>query len=136
MVASLALAEKTLPGRGDEGRRVLRNAATIGAFLASPLHLYLMVRALGADGYGRWWWTFVLLEAASILGMLGTDLYVRREIPQLGDDERGRVETVNLVGSALAIVCVANTALISCALSAARISAKRCFRNRSVFFPT
>lgn len=106
MLASLALAEKTLPVRGDEGRRVLRNVSTIGGFLASPFHLFLMVKALGADGYGRWWWTFVLLEAASILGMLGTDLYVRREIPQKDDAEGTQV-----VGSALTIVCVSNTSL-------------------------
>jgi O-antigen/teichoic acid export membrane protein len=111
MLASNALAEKTLPVKGDEGRRVLRNTATIGAFLASPLHLFLMVRALGAGGYGRWWWTFVLLEAAGILGMLGSDLYVRREIPQLPDDETGRAEATNVVGSGLAIVCVTGVSL-------------------------
>lgn len=111
MLASNPLAEKTLPVKGDEGRRVLRNTATIGAFLASPLHLFLMVRALGPAGYGRWWWTFVLLEAASILGMLGTDLYVRREIPKLPDDEAGRAEATNVVGSVLSIILVSNTAL-------------------------
>jgi len=106
MLASLALAEKNLPVRSDEGRRVLRNAATIGAFLAAPLHLFLMVRALGADGYGRWWWTFVLLEAASVLGVLGTDLYIRREIPQCADDEQGNARATALVGTALAVVTV------------------------------
>ena len=104
MVASFALAEKNLPVRADEGRRVLRNAATIGAFLASPLHLFLMVRALGTDGYGRWWWTFVLLEAAGMLGVLGTDLYVRREIPQCTEDEEGNARATSLVGTALAVV--------------------------------
>src|SRR3954463_4945405 len=106
MLASIALAEKRLPERArDEGRRVLRNTATLGAFLASPLHLYLMVRALGAAGYGRWWWTFVLLEAASILGVLGTDLYVRREIPQCAEDDEGNARATQVVGSSLAIVC-------------------------------
>ena len=91
--------------REDEGRRVLRNAATIGAFLASPLHLFLMVRALGPAGYGRWWWTFVLLEAAHLVGVLGTDLYVRREIPQCEDDAEGSARATQIVGTALAIVC-------------------------------
>ena len=103
MLASIALAEKA---PSQEGRRVLRNAATIGAFLASPLHLFLMVRALGAAGYGRWWWTFVLLEAANLLGVLGTDLYVRREIPQCSDDADGNKRVAAIVGTSLAIVCV------------------------------
>lgn len=106
MLASIPLAEKTLPGRGDEGRRVLRNTATIGAFLASPIHLYLMVRALGADGYGRWWWTFVLLEAASLIGVFGTDLYVRTQLPQCPDDEEGNARAHAVVGTSLAIVTV------------------------------
>ena len=103
MLASIALAEKA---PSQEGRRVLRNAATIGAFLASPLHLFLMVRALGAAGYGRWWWTFVLLEAANLLGVLGTDLYVRREIPPCADDPEGNRRVAAIVGTSLAIVCV------------------------------
>lgn len=85
---------------------MLRNAATLGAFLASPLHLFLMVRALGADGYGRWWWTFVLLEGANLVGVLGTDLYVRREIPQCPDDAAGNRRAAAVVGTSLAIVCV------------------------------
>ena len=103
MLASNALAEKA---PSHEGRRVLRNATTIGAFLASPLHLFLMVRALGAAGYGRWWWTFVLLEGANLLGVLGTDLYVRREIPRCTDDAEGNKRVAAIVGSSLAIVCV------------------------------
>ncbi|MBL9019504.1 MAG: polysaccharide biosynthesis C-terminal domain-containing protein [Myxococcales bacterium] len=63
-----------------------------------------MVRALGADGYGRWWWTFVLLEAASAIGVLGTDLYVRREIPQCPDDDTGRARATAIIGTALAVV--------------------------------
>lgn len=110
MIASFALAEKTLPGRGDEGLRVLRNTATIGAFLASPIHLYLMVRALGADGYGRWWWTFVLLEAASLIGVFGTDLYVRTQIPQCEDDQEGTARAHAVVGTSVAIVTVLGVA--------------------------
>ena len=70
-----------------------------------------MVRALGRDGYGRWWWTFVLLEAATILGNLGADLYVRRELPPLAEDEEGTAEAIAVVGSALAIVAVSGLSL-------------------------
>lgn len=124
MLASIALAEKA---PSHEGRRVLRNAATIGAFLASPLHLFLMVRALGADGYGRWWWTFVLLEGANLVGVLGTDLYVRREIPQCPDDAEGNKRAAAVVGTSLAIVCVLGVAfaLIQIALAGTLATAQQ-----------
>ncbi len=87
----------------SEGRRVLRNVASFGAFAMSPLLMMLMIRALGPGGYGRWWWTFVLLEAATYFGMFGTDLFIRREVSRLtreGKDD----EVVSVVGSGLAVV--------------------------------
>jgi O-antigen/teichoic acid export membrane protein len=96
--------------RADEGRRVLRNAVSIGAFLMSPLNLMLMVRALGTDGYGRWWWTFPLLEAAGIIGMLGADLFVRREVSRLPRDASGDGELVAVVGTGLAVAAVTGIA--------------------------
>ena len=89
--------------RTDEGRRVLRNVTSFGAFLFAPLHMALMARALGQDGYGRWWGAFVVLEAASMVGMLSAELFVRREVPRL--DEEGRSdEAVAVIGSALLVV--------------------------------
>lgn len=67
--------------RPHESRQILQNALSFGAFLFAPLQLALMSRALGADGYGRWWWTFGILEAEMLLGMLGADLYIRRTLP-------------------------------------------------------
>jgi O-antigen/teichoic acid export membrane protein len=43
--------------------------------------------------------------------MLGTDLYVRRELPQLADDAAGRAATTDVVGTSLAIVTVSGVAL-------------------------
>ena len=96
--------------RTDEGRRVLRNVTSFGAFLFAPLHMALMARALGQDGYGRWWGAFVVLEAASILGMLSAELFVRREVPRL-DAEARTDEAHAVIGSGLAVVSVVGVAL-------------------------
>ncbi len=89
--------------RPDEGRRVVRNVASFGAFVFSPLLALMLNRALGPDGYGHWWWTFGLLEAAAILGNFGTDLYVRREVPRLRREGRGEDEVHAVVGSGIAV---------------------------------
>jgi len=89
--------------RASEGQRVLRNVAAIGAFAMSPVQMFLLVRALGTDGYGRWWWTFVILEVAQVLGMIGAELYVRREIPRIDRENGGDDEVVAVIGSALAV---------------------------------
>lgn len=89
--------------RASEGRRVLRNVAAIGAFAMSPVQMFLLVRALGTDGYGRWWWTFVILEVCQVLGMLGAELYVRREVPRIDRENGGDDEVVSVVGSSLAV---------------------------------
>lgn len=62
----------------------------------------LLSRALGADGFGRWWWTFVLLEVVGLLGMNSADLYVRKELPrhQLAGDT---VAAHSVVSSALVV---------------------------------
>ncbi|MBA3462684.1 MAG: oligosaccharide flippase family protein [Deltaproteobacteria bacterium] len=97
--------------RTDEGRRVLRNVTSFGAFLFAPLHMALMARALGQDGYGRWWGAFVVLEAAAMVGMLSAELFVRREVPRL--DEKGRSDEVHsVIGSALVVVGVLGVALM------------------------
>jgi len=94
----------TRPTR-DEGRRVLRNAVSFGQFLFAPISMTVMSRALAPEGYGRWWWTFVLLEAAGTIGMLGADLYVRRELPRLASG--GNLEaTHRVVGSAISVALV------------------------------
>jgi len=92
--------------RADEGRRVARNVASFGAFAMSPLLLLLMIRALGPGGYGRWWWTFVVLEAAAILGMLAGDLYVRREVSRLARRVGTEAEMAAVVGGSLAVLLV------------------------------
>ncbi len=97
--------------RADEGRRVLRNVTSFGAFLFAPLHMALMARALGQDGYGRWWGAFVVLEAASIIGMLAADLYVRREVPRLTTEGHGEDEVLAVIGSSLALVSSLGLAL-------------------------
>ena len=86
----------------DDSHRVLRNTVSFGAFLFSPLQMACLSRALGAEGFGRWWWTFVLLEAAGLLGMQSTDLYVRRELPRHAGLRDPRASH-QVVGSALAV---------------------------------
>ena len=106
--------------RASEGRRVLRNVAAIGAFAMSPVQMFLLVRALGPDGYGRWWWTFVILEAATILGMLGAELYVRREVPRVDRDGGDDDDVMAVVGSSLAVATVAGLALGALLIAIAR----------------
>jgi O-antigen/teichoic acid export membrane protein len=93
--------EVTAGGLRDVGR-VLRNATSAGQYLLSPLVFALMSRALGADGYGRWWWAFAMLELAGLLGGLGAELHVRRELPVLlARSERDAVH--GCVGGALGL---------------------------------
>lgn len=96
--------------RATEGRLVLRNAVSIGAFLMAPLQMLLMVRALGTDGYGRWWWTWAIIEGAAIVGMLGADLYVRREVPRMASDHDD--ELVEVVGTSLTVAAVSGVLLL------------------------
>lgn len=99
---SRASDDVTIPVRRD-AERVLRNAASAGQFLSSPLVFALMSRALGAQGYGRWWWTFAVIELTGLLGSLGAELYVRRELPgQLTGMEPGAA--ARTVGGALGVV--------------------------------
>jgi O-antigen/teichoic acid export membrane protein len=81
---------------GDVGRRALRNLLSFGGFVIAPLQVRLMSAALGPSGYGRWWWTFGILEAVGLVGMVGADLYIRRELPRLAEagEERAAYETI------------------------------------------
>jgi O-antigen/teichoic acid export membrane protein len=103
----------------DEGRRVLENAASIGTFVLGPLLLALMSRALGRAGYGRWWWTFGLLEGTAVVGMLATDLFIRREVPRLILECRER-DIADVVGSSIAVTVATGlvTAVALCVLAA------------------
>lgn len=107
-------------GRASEGRRVLRNVAAIGAFAMSPVQMFLLVRSLGASGYGRWWWTFVILEALTILGLLGAELYVRREVPRVDRESGGDDEAMAVVGGSLALTTVSGLALAALVIAVAR----------------
>src|SRR5258706_7817199 len=104
--------------RRDEGRRVLRNVASFGTFVIGPLGLAMLSRTLGLEGYGRWWWTYGLLEAATIVGMFNADLFIRREVPRLLLLD-ARDEIVSTVASGLAVVCGFGllTAAIQCLLA-------------------
>jgi len=105
--------------RPDEGRRVLRNVASFGAFVLSPLHVVVLNRALGPAGYGHWWWTFGIIEAASLLGMFSADLYVRREVPRLPgtDVDASRIA---VIGSSLAVAVGLGLVLLAIQLALAQ----------------
>ncbi len=107
-----------------EGRLVLRNALSFGSFLSAPFVVVLLSRALGPSGYGRWWWTFGILETAAVLGMFGTDLYVRRELPRRPAERRA--ETSHWLGAVAAIPLSfgALFAGLQCALAASVASAQ------------
>ncbi|MDB4959684.1 MAG: polysaccharide biosynthesis protein [Myxococcales bacterium] len=96
--------------RADEGRRVFRNVASFGAFVITPLQMLMLSRALGPSGYGHWWWTFGVLEAATILGSFGSDLFIRREMPRIAR-EKSADELPAVVGSGLAVVGVLGVVL-------------------------
>ena len=110
----------------DEGRRVLRNVASFGAFILSPLQMLMLNRALGPAGYGHWWWTFGLLEGAAILGVFGADLFVRRELPRLVREGRAASELTSVIGSGLAVMAVIGLAfaVLQIALSGPLVAAQ------------
>jgi len=96
----------------------MRNAASFGAFLAGPLFMALLSRALGPAGYGRWWWTFGILEGAGILGMLASDLWVRREIPRAIQERGSLAGAVDPVVDAVAagLTIAVSTGLVAAVL--------------------
>jgi O-antigen/teichoic acid export membrane protein len=112
--------------RRDEGRRVLRNVASFGTFVIGPLGLAMLSRTLGLEGYGRWWWTYGLIEAATIVGMFSADLFIRREVPRLLLLD-ARDEIVSTVASGVAVVCGFGlcTAALQCLLARSLAHAQR-----------
>jgi stage V sporulation protein B len=112
-----AFSARVVAGRRDEGRRALRNFLSFGGFVFAPLSVRWTSAALGGDGYGRWWWTFGLLEAGGMLGMLGADLFIRREVPRLVEegDEEALYQTV---GSGVFVLVAAGVllAMLQCLL--------------------